>query len=346
MSTVVFRHLDAPGPEAIRDVVADMLVRLDVTQDEIGARCLLKINGMSDELLPGRNTSPWMLDGTLAAVRLRFPRTEFIVADSDTAGFPQFNRACRVWGYDAIAQRHGVRICNLSHEPTVTVQTDNPICPTMQFPQLVMQVDSIINLPVLKTHVITGITCALKNHWGLLPRFRYQYHPWVCDVIAEINRQVRHTVCSLVDATVCIEGSGPKTGHPIVASVIMGSRDRVAVDALALRFMEMDPDLAPHVRLCEERGVGSCQVELEGDEFFTLHFQRPTARGDLVNACEARLRRLPLIGPLFYHPLIARTGAFFGFRYNKYVWMRVWGSRYAREIMQHPQYGPQFRNAA
>ena len=135
----------------------------------VGKRSLLKINAMSDEVFPGRNTSPWVLDGALSELQSRFPGTEFLIVDADVAGSRQFDRACEQWGYGAIAKRRDVRIVNLSGSPVVTVADLEPSCPSLEFPEIVLKADSIINLPVVKTHVLTGISCALKNHWGLLP---------------------------------------------------------------------------------------------------------------------------------------------------------------------------------
>ena len=242
-SQVVFKQLASPGPDSIREAIGDIIDRLGLSSELIGKRSLLKINAMSDELFPGRNTSPWVLDGALSELQSRFAGTDFLIVDADVAGSRQFDRACEQWGYRAIARRRDVRILNLSEAPVVAVPTSNPCCPSLEFPEIVLKADSIINLPVVKTHVLTGISCALKNHWGLLPRLRYQYHPFVHEVIAEINRQIQHTIATIVDGTICIEGSGPKTGVPRVCNVLFAGRDRVAVDAAVLDFIGMDPGL-------------------------------------------------------------------------------------------------------
>jgi len=343
-SQVVFKQLASPGPDSIRKAIGDIIDRLWLSSELVGRRSLLKINAMSDEVFPGRNTSPWVLDGALSELQTRFPGTEFLIVDADVAGSRQFDRACEQWGYYAIAKRGDVRILNLSESPVVTVRTSNPCCPSLEFPEIVLKADSIINLPVVKTHVLTGISCALKNHWGLLPRLRYQYHPFVHEVIAEINRQIRHTIATIVDGTICIEGSGPKTGVPRVCNVLFAGRDRVAVDAAVLDFIGMDPALAPHVKKAEEYGIGQTAFKIVGDELVRMPFQMPKKSSDVVSQIESTLRQVPGLGPFLYRPRIARVLGFVGTQYNRLVWMNLCGKRHLHRLRHDPHYGLEFWN--
>ena len=68
-----------------------------------------------------------------------------------------------------IAKRRDVPVVNLSGVTRGAGADLEPMLSRMELPELVLEADSIINLPVVKTHVLTGISCALKNHWGLLP---------------------------------------------------------------------------------------------------------------------------------------------------------------------------------
>jgi uncharacterized protein (DUF362 family) len=341
-SQVIFKRLVCPGPDSIREAIADIIDRLGLTSKIVGSRSLLKINAMSDELFPGRNTSPWVLEGALSGLQARFPGTEFVIVDGDVAGSRQFNRACERWGYLAIAKRRDVQVVNLSGLPVVPVPTSNPCCRALELPQLVLEADSIINLPVVKTHVLTGISCALKNHWGLLPRLRYQYHPVVDEVIAEINRQIRHTVATIADGTICMEGSGPKTGVPRVCNVLLAGRDRVAVDAAVLNFIGMDPALAAHVKKAEEKGVGQMAFEIVGDALVRMPFQMPRKSSDVVSQIETTLRNMPGLGPLLYRPHIARVLGFTGTQYNRLVWMNLVGKKHLARLEHHPYYAHEF----
>ncbi len=342
MSIVVFKKLSNVSRAGIKEKLNEILSELDLHENKVGESCLLKINAMSDEMLPGRNTSPWFLESVIELLKDRYPGTKFTIGDTDVAGKAQMEAACRTWGYNDIAKKHNVNIVNLAKQPIVSIKTEHPVCENMELPEIVVKSDSIINLPVLKTHVVGGITCALKNHWGLLPRFRYQLHPWVSEVIAEINFQVKHTVCTLVDGTVCMEGSGPKVGIPRIANVLFGGFDRVAVDSAVLEFMKMDHNLAPHVKKSEERGVGSMQFEISGDEFVPEQFELPEKGKDVVAKVESILRKIPLIGKVLYWPPIANVLGYIGTQYNRKVWMNIVGKKYIKILKKHPDYGAEF----
>lgn len=343
MSIVALKQIAKPSLRALVTAVGELLELAPLNTGDLGQTCLIKLNAMSREVLPGRNTSPWFLEAVLENLRDRFNGVSFILADTDVAGYPQFADACCNWGYDDIARRFGLEIVNLGKDQTLPVATGNPEVPVVHLPRTLERVNFIINLPVIKTHVLTGITCCLKNHWGLMPTFRYQHHVRVNQVIAEINRQVKKTVYNLVDGTVCIEGPGPKTGRPKVCSVVMAGADRVALDSAVLDFMAMPREMAPHVTLAAERGVGSLQYEIVGDAFVPQPFERPQVSGDLVSLLERTLRGVPLVGGLFYHPWVAPLLGLVGTKYNELVWFRRFGLAYQEDVLKDSFYGQEFK---
>ena len=344
MPEVYFRNIDPPTQAGVEAAVDQALELAGLTAQEVGKRCLVKINAMSQEVLPGRNTSPWLVEAVLGQMRRRYPEAALTLADSDVAGYPQFGRACLHWGYKDIAARHGVEIINLARQDYREVTTDNPACPVLAFPQAVFTADSIINLPVMKTHVLSGISCCLKNHWGLLPRLRYQFHQQVHQVIAELNRQVTQTVFNILDATVAMEASGPKTGLPKACGLILAGRDRVAVDSAALDYMGLDQGMAPHVALSQEAGVGSTRYTQTGDAVEPAGFIPPQLGQDLVSLLERRLRAIPGLGKLLYRPEIAPLLGWVGTQYNEQVWFRRQGRGLLREILQNSPWSDEYRS--
>ena len=342
MSEVSLHRLTQASYPAVKAAVGAALDMAGLEARDLGSSCLVKINAMSQEVLPGRNTGPWVVRAVLSQLRERFPGLTLTLADSDVAGYPQFARACRHWGYDQLAARFGASLVNLAREPYREVATDNPVCPRLAFPRAVFQTESIVNLPVLKTHVLGGISCCLKNHWGLLPRLRYQYHRQVQQVIAEINHQVSQTVFNLVDATVAMEGSGPKTGLPRPCGVLLAGRDRVACDSAALDYMGLPPSLAPHVSLSQAAGVGSMAYTLRGDALEPANFAPPALGQDIVSLLERRLRAIPGLGRLLYHPSIAPLLGWVGTMYNEQVWFRLQGRDLLAQVLDGSPWGTQF----
>jgi len=344
---VIFRQVLNPSFGEIDKIVKYIIQESGIDIDKIGNYCLLKINAMSREVLPGRNTSPWVLEAVLKNLKDKFPHTQFIVGDSDVAGYRQFHEACKNWGYTEIIKKYESKIINLSEDGFIKKSTKNPIFPILEIPKTILSIDSIVNIPVIKTHVLSGITCCLKNHWGLLSQSRYKYHVQVSEIIAEINSQIRKTVLNIADGTICIEGNGPKTGNPKICSVIFGGVDRVATDSAVLAFMGFSPNLAPHISLCERKGVGSSKYEIAGDQFEQNIFEPPNLGKDIVSFIENKLRRIPLLGKLLYSQSIAQVLGLIGTKYNELVWFNLYGKKYRKVIYNTPyekEFKPLFNN--
>lgn len=300
----------------------------------------IKINAVSDEVLPGRNASPWVVDAVLENIRKAYPNLRVVLGDCDCAGSKQFWRAAKNWGYDRIARKHNCRIVNLSDEQLIKVNIKGKHLKTVEIPKILEEVDAIINIPVLKTHILTGITCCLKNHWGLLPRMRHNLHEQVNQVIADVNRYFKKTVFNVVDCSVCIEGSGPKTGVPRITNVIIASKDRVAADAACAEMIGLETP--KHVKFSEEAGVGKTKLKIVGDRFEKQVFKQAEMRRDLVGLFEYKFRRTPILSPLIFKTPLFRLFAAAGTNYNR-VWYFFQKRKAKKYILRDPLYRKEFK---
>ena len=83
-------------------------------------------------------------------------------------------RAFRAAGYEAVGKKYGVPLFDLKRDKTRRV--DTPLRP-MDICCRALDADYLINLPVLKGHCQTAMTCALKNCKGCLPdREKRRFH--------------------------------------------------------------------------------------------------------------------------------------------------------------------------
>ena len=103
---------------------------------------------------------------------------------------------------------------------------------------------ALINIPVLKDHGLTGITGAMKNHYGSIDNPR-QYHgsngtnPGVAEVNAiPVIREKQRLV--LFDALLGVYNGGPRWQRQYVwpyGGILVGT-DPVAADAVGLRILD------------------------------------------------------------------------------------------------------------
>jgi uncharacterized protein (DUF362 family) len=113
-------------------------------------------------------------------------------------------------------------------------------------PVTLRRADLIVSLPKLKTHHWTGVTCAMKNLFGVMPGICYGWPKNVLHregihaSILDINRVVGPHL-AIVDGIVGMEGDGPIMGSPRAAGVLVMGTNLPAVDATCARLMEIDP---------------------------------------------------------------------------------------------------------
>lgn len=144
---------------------------------------------------------------------------------------------------------------------------------------LAEEVTALINVPMIKDHSITGITCAMKNHCGSIMNPR-DLHGDCCDpYLAELNAAAPikgKTRLVIVDGLRSLYNGGPhdKPKWRWRQNSIIAGTDPVAVDALALRIINekrQEEDMAPvtrrakHIATAARIGLGTndlSQVDL------------------------------------------------------------------------------------
>jgi len=145
--------------------------------------------------------------------------------------------------------------------------------------------DFLINVPVLKGHCQTKMTCALKNLKGLLPNTeKRRFHRLgLHDPIAHLSGGI-HQDFIVVDH-ICGDPDFEEGGNPLVKNCIMAATDPVLTDCYACFLLGLKPEEVPYVTEAGALGIGSTDlnhaeiVTIEGDSEKT-HISRPGDAGD------------------------------------------------------------------
>lgn len=324
--------------EGVQGAVARAMELAEWRRHVRGRRIFLKINTLSFPLVPGTNTSPWVIEGVLRKLREGLPEATIQMGDSQIVGADNVRRAAPRWGYDRLAAKYGVEYVDLSRDELVELAVDGEAVRRVAFPRTLLDADCLVSLPVMKCHHLSTITGALKNQWGCLPTFRHNFHPVLHQVIVDINRVLapRFTV---IDGTVVQEGKGPRTGTIRLADLIIASPDLVAADAAAARYMGFEPREIGYLANAERQGLGSIDGALVGDEVGAERFARPKA--NFVGAVHKKLRASPLKPLLFDTPLV-QVLARAALVYNTHLWYRFAGRKAAERLIAESWYGAQF----
>jgi uncharacterized protein (DUF362 family) len=135
----------------------------------------------------------------------------------------------------------------------------------------VLEYDLVVSLPVMKMHMHTGVTLAVKNMKGCLwRRSKVDLHmlPPVegredkpIDIAIADMCAVLCPHLSIIDGTVGMEGLGPSAGQAKALGVVVVSADAFAADAIACKLMGTKAEDIPHLRIGAERGYGVIDLD-------------------------------------------------------------------------------------
>lgn len=162
-----------------------------------------------------------------------------------------------------VARRLGVEMVDLNRDERVEVHVEDAFVMDMfSVARTAWEADVIICLPVMKTHVRTGITCGLKNMKGVLPGVekRRTHRLGLDRGIVDLNRAVKPDF-TVVDAIVGMEGTHAYPEDCVPLGRIIAGADVVAVDTVCATIMGFDVDRILHVKLAAEAGLGMADLE-------------------------------------------------------------------------------------
>jgi uncharacterized protein (DUF362 family) len=232
------------------DIITRGLNELRV--DLRGARVLLKPNLVEFE--PGSviNTHPAVIVG--AAVACRRLGARHVVVAEGPGHRRDLEYLLESTGTLSLLREERLAFVDLNHDDVarVPLRTWYTALGSLALPQTLLDADVVVSLPKLKTHHWAGLTCAMKNFFGVVPGAVYGWPKNVLHVqgiaasILDIVATVRPHL-AIVDGIVGMEGDGPILGTPKPVGALIIGRDLVAVDATAARVMALRPDRVPYL---------------------------------------------------------------------------------------------------
>jgi uncharacterized protein (DUF362 family) len=300
-----------------------------------GKKIFLKINGISDQVVPGQCTNPWVIEAVIQKLQNEIKGVEISMGDADLAASEQLDDAAYVWGFKRLAKKYGVKFVNLSKDKLIKRKIKGKIFKELHIPKTVLDADTVITMPVLKSHCLTHLTGALKNQWGVVPRVRHQYHLVVNQCIADINKFLSNITFVVMDATMCMEGNAPRTGIPKECNLIIASPDRVATDTAAAKYMDLPSEDNPMMMRAEEMGVGKRKHTLVGDKVKQDPFIKPKPGRQPIFLLEMNLRKVPIVKQLLFDTPVFKFCAWGATKYNTWWWYNKKGKKYAREVCEN-----------
>lgn len=250
--------------------------------DISGARVLLKPNaGRMAAPMSGVDTRPEVVAAAIDA--LVEAGAHVSVGDSPIAGVRALE-ALAVSGIAEVARARGVPLIDLDQRPPVVV----PIPHGKALQELkvcaeVLEHDQVISVPVMKTHMHTGVTLCIKNMKGCLWRKSKTQLHMLAPVEGSHERPLDIAIAdmasvllpdfAIIDGTIGLEGLGPSSGTPKPLGAVVVSRDPLAADLVSCRLMGIHPAEVPHLRLIAAacgRGLDTSELSVEPAQWLSL----------------------------------------------------------------------------
>lgn len=304
-----------------------------------GQKIFLKINAMNTLLIPGTNTSPWVLESVLRI--LKKTKAKFYVGDGDLCSQKNVNLASKVWGYKKIAQKYNAEFVHLTDDEQVEVDMGGVIGKT-HISKKLSECDCLISIPTIKTHVWSTISGAIKNMFGCLPRERHLLHMQLADALVDLNKYLKPCF-TVIDCTISLEGSGPRTGIPKVCDAVFASGDLVAADSAGAKFMGFNHQQIDHLVLGNREKLGSQNFKLVGDntKFIQQDFKHPA---DTIVTKSHKKLRSSFLEKYFFRTKLFEFLKSFAYLYNMFYWYNFKGKPRAEWIKNNTGYGDEFKN--
>ena len=131
-----------------------------------------------------------------------------------------------------------------------------------KIPLTIEEADVIISVPVLKIHFAAVASLSIKHLQGAVPPLeKYMTHFFgLWQNLVNIHHLIKPKL-TIIDGLTGQEDFGPISGTPKKMDLLIGGTNPVAVDAVAMRVMGLDPLTSPPVFLAYMQGLGPIESE-------------------------------------------------------------------------------------
>ncbi len=242
---------------------------------------LIKPNYINaSHLSTGITTDSRVIEGVVKFLKNRGVKNVLI---GEGSGFADTFKAFRVAGVDKVAKRWNVELVDLNKDQFVEVRPPSPLAlKRVRIAKTVLE-STIISVPKLKLHRMTDVTLSLKNMMGVVtPKGSMHTH---------LNKNIVDLVSIAKPSITVVDGIIASEGHetsrnPVKMNLVIAGTDPVAVDAVGAAVMGVQPESVKHLRLAEEKGIGTCdlrQIKIVGEpiERVRKKFRRSLSSGVL-----------------------------------------------------------------
>jgi uncharacterized protein (DUF362 family) len=208
----------------------------------------------------GINTDPRIVEALVKNLKDRGIR-RITVGDGSGMGYSA-TKAFEYCGYKEMASRYGLRLVDLERDEFVKkpVRAEGPF-KSLEIARSVLECDFLINMPIMKAHHETLITCSLKNLKGTMPRsMKTAFHG------VDLHKAIAQLNSVLLPHLIIVDGLQgdlhSESGHdPVVMDRIILGTKPVEVDSVVADTLGYKPRDIRHIAYAADGGLGTCDLK-------------------------------------------------------------------------------------
>jgi len=225
-----------------------------------GTTVLVKPNLVGGDPVPGTMTD---LNVILAVCDLASDAgaSKVIVGDSCHVGGDTTAYAKNMNYFDVLKETP-YEFIDLKKGPTKTIEVNGKVIDKLKVWKMLDKIDTVINVPVMKTHMHVKVTLATKNIKGLLHDLskRKMHEAGIEDALVDLARVLRGDL-NIIDGIVGSEGRAPSWGVPKPMGLILAGADPIALDVVTSAVMCIDPEEIEYLNKAGQEGIGVADID-------------------------------------------------------------------------------------
>ncbi len=241
-----------------RTMIKEALAKTNILEDIPSKDSLIGIKPNLVVAKPaelGATTSPALVEGLIEYLKEKGYHN-LVIMEGSWVG-DRTSLAFKVCGYEDLSKRYNIPLVDLQRDKYRDYKIEET---TISICNKAMDVDYLINMPVLKGHCQTNITCALKNMKGCIPdKEKRRFHTLgLHKPIAYLNKALKQDLI-IVDGIIG-DLNFEEGGNPVQMNRLILGKDPVLVDSYVSQLLGYDISDIPYIEMSEKLGVGSSSL--------------------------------------------------------------------------------------
>lgn len=236
------------------ELLKEIAVENELDKDDLIALKPNLINASTSE--KGATTDPQIAAALIEYLQAKGFKNIIIIEGSWVGA--DTDNAFKKCGYQELARKYKIPLYNLQKS---NYRKKKVFDMEIEIAEIALKVDYLINLPVLKGHCQTNLTCALKNLKGCLSdQEKRRFHRM------GLHKSIAHLNKALKQDLIIVDGiygdlDFEEGGNAVKMNRIMAAKDPVLLDSYAAELLGYHITDIPYLEIAAEMGIGNNNLE-------------------------------------------------------------------------------------